>query len=352
MLYYRTKSEENLASLAAILADGKKDFVLWRLDVAHYYTKDGQPAGIEERKQHADAVETWLAMDEKTRKAAHQRAAMRETVRTKEERAAAILAAGVENLSRDDMAELLALVNVAYHSSGKIEGCASVDGCAACKFCQSMIAAAKNNPLMICGSCYAAADSYKEAAWRTHQLNARILSEVLFEKEELAALEIGSDLCRFNEDGDTVNVSHARNLLRIAKVNPGVSFGYWYKNKPAVEAGLIAEGHTSRDKLPGNIRFIHSSVLIGIPAAPAWFDDGIFTVYPDDVTTRAAILAGAHECNGRRCRECGYTCYLMQRRQAGPVYIAEYLRAGKAQRAAILEAYAAIPEDRKTAPRA
>ena len=280
-----------------------------------------------------------LAAEEarKAEKNAAKLAKMRARLDAMEKRAAEILAKG-DAMTAEDRRALLNLVNVAYHDSGKIEGCFSVDGSASCEFCQKMIAAAADNLLMICGCCYAAADSWKEAAWRRHKLNALILSSVLFTAEELRALPIDGQRCRVNEDGDTVNETHARNLLRIAETRPGTAFGYWYKNSPAVESGLKAEGYTTRETLPENVRFIHSSPLIGFPARATWFDDAIFTVWPDAATTAAAIAAGAHECNGRRCRACGFTCYLMQR-QPEPLHIAEVLRCGKAKRAAVLAAY-------------
>lgn len=262
---------------------------------------------------------------------------MRKKLDALEARAAEILKKG-DAMTAEDRRALLALVNVAYHDSGKIEGCFSVDGSASCEFCQKMIAAAADNLLIICGMCYAAADAWKEAAWRRHKLNALILSSVLFTAEELSALAIDGTRCRFNEDGDTVNVTHGRNLLRIAETRPGCNFGYWYKNAPAVEAALNAEGIRSRDALPANVRFIHSSPIIGVQVRPLWFDDATFTVYPDAATTAAAIAAGAHECNGRRCRDCGYWCYV-HKRQETPVNIAEVLRCSAARRAAIMAAH-------------
>lgn len=266
---------------------------------------------------------------------------MRANLAKLEKAAADILAKGPENLTHDERLQLLTLANIAYHDSGKIEGVYSVDSTAACEFCERMRKAAEEIILMICGCCYAAADAWKEAAWRRHKLNALIFSTVLFTVEELKTLSLPAavgTLCRFNEDGDTVNATMARNYLRIAAGRPGTMFGYWYKNAAAVQAGLHAEGIRTRDQLPANVRFIHSSALIGFPAAPLWFDDAIFTVHPDQETTDAAITSGAHACNGRRCRACGYLCYLMTR-QAEPVHIAEYLRTNKANRARIRSAY-------------
>lgn len=262
---------------------------------------------------------------------------MRDNLTKLETKAEELLSKG-DAMTTADRHELLSLVNISYHDSGKIDGVFSIDSSASCEFCQRMIEAAKTRVLMICGACYAAADAWKEAAWRRHKLNARILSTVLFTVEELASLSIPGLLCRYNEDGDTVNETMSRNYLRIAAAHPHTMFGYWYKHTAAVEAGLIAEGIRRREDRPENIRFIHSSVLIGFEAAETWFDDGIFTVYPDEETTLEAVRNGAHECNGRKCRDCGYTCYVMQRRPA-VVRIAEVLRTNAKRRAIILDAY-------------
>ena len=292
------------------------------------------------KNKHVPMTDAAAAAAEKeARKAATEKrlASMRANLEKLEKTAADILAKG-DSMTAADRLALLALVNVAYHDSGKIEGVFSIDSCAACDFCQRMRAAAVDNVLMICGACYAAADSWKEAAWRRHKLNALIFSSVLFTVDELKTLLIPGLLCRFNEDGDTVNETMARNYLRIAAAHPAVNFGYWYKNAPAVAAGLQAEGITTREQRPANVHFIHSSALIGFPAAALWFDDAIFTVYPDAETTAAAIAAGAHECNGRRCRACGFTCYMLQRRE-NVLYIAEVLRTNSKQRAIIRAAY-------------
>lgn len=274
--------------------------------------------------------------------AADANAARLEKMRAKltalETEAETIIALG-DAMSAADRLDLLRIVNVAYHDSGKIEMIYSIDSTAACDFCASMRKAAEDNILLICGSCYAAADAWKEAAWRRHKLNALIFSTVLFSKSELATLPIGS-ICRFNEDGDTVNETMARNYIRIILSHTATHFGYWFKNRPAVEAGLHAEGIHDREHLPANVRFIQSSLLIGFETSPAWFADAVFTVYPDAATTAEAIAKGAHECNGRKCRICGFTCYLAERRPE-PIRIAEVLRAGKERRARIMAAYLA-----------
>lgn len=260
-------------------------------------------------------------------------AAMRANLANLEKKADDILAKiANDTATAAERLALLSLVNVAYHDSGKIETIFSIDSTASCEFCEKMRAAAENNPLMICGGCYAAADSWKEAAWRRHKLNARILSSVLFTEAELSTLAIPGQHGRINEDGDTVNQTHGQNIIRIIKTHPATFFGYWYKNTPAVKAALQAEGITTREARPANVKFIKSSVLIGVRAVPDWFTDAVFTVYPDEETTLAAIAAGEFTCNGRKCLDCGYNCYSAAN---GVQYIAEVLRASKAKRAAI-----------------
>lgn len=334
MLVYITTTEKDARRVAACIHDGRRAFRIYT-DAGRAFTTTA--AGLEKtdaknipdaETERADAVRVNVSMTEKELINARRIAATREGLRSVEKTADDILKKRTENMTRADVETLLSIVRVAYHDSGKIEGCFSIDGCASCGFCQKMINAAACNPLMICGACYAARDRYKETSWRRHTLNARIMSTVLFTLEELATLPVNGRLCRFNEDGDTVNCIHARNLLRIAATHPETRFAYFYKNTAAVESGLNAEGYRTREQLPDNVIFTHSSVYIGIPARETWYDDNIFTVYPTPDTLRAALTSGAHECNGRRCRECGYNCFMMKRRPDA-IHTAEILRGVK-----------------------
>jgi hypothetical protein len=42
-----------------------------------------------------------------------------------------------------------------------------------------------------------------------------------------------------------------------------------------------------------------------------------------------ALARGEHECNGRKCMDCGFHCYTHHDASAGPVYVAEALRKPK-----------------------
>lgn len=343
MLLYKTN--ENPQGIAAIMADKKEAMAIWAADGTRYlFDKFGADIGADNALMHTDAVEISAGMTEKEIKNAHRIAACRRTIREKEERAAEIMAAGPDNVTDEQVRELLALVNVAYHDGGKIDGIYSVDGSVTCEFCARMRAAAKHEPLIICGGCYAAKDAYKEMSWRQHKLNARILSFKLYTVEQLKTFNLpdGEDI-RINEDGDITNVIHARNVLRMFTVFVLCSFGFWAKNSPDVEKALHAEGvHTRAEKLRKypNVRFVQSSILIGFPARPVWYADAIFTVYPDETTTAAAIADGAWPCNGRKCNDCGRHCYRPENNAADVENIAELLsRVSKATRAAIMDEY-------------
>ena len=345
-----------------LLSDGKNLFgIFFTPGVCEIYTAGGHLYKTERRNPDRDAVAVNLSGTSEERemaaKAARARAAGRETVRAIEEKAYALLEKG-DAMTAADRRALLSCVNVARHNSGKIEGAYSLDGSAGCAFCMRMRAAAADEPLIICGGCYAAADAYKEFSWRRHSLNARILSEILFTPEELGMLPIPADVeLRINEDGDTVNAIHARNVLRVIEIfrARGCRPGYWFKNTPAVEEGLRAEGVTGNaEKIRRYGRcFTQSSILIGFRARPVWFADRTFTVYPDEKTTADAIRSGAWPCNGRKCKECKWHCYPDDAETGTDAAeipdTAELLRCGKAARAEYLKAYnarkALFPED-------
>ena len=285
--------------------------------------------------------------EEKAMANARRLESMRRNLDALESKANAIMNKGAESVSYEEARTLLSLLKIAYHDSGKIEEIASIDGTSACEFCAKMRAAADDNNLIICGGCYAYADKWKEAAWRRHQLNARILSFVVYPKELLEKLAIPSILCRINEDGDVSNVTHARNILRIMEAFKFfTSFGFWYKNVSAVAEALKAEGVTNnaeKRRKYRRTRFVQSSVLIGFPAVPAWFSDVVFTVYPDKETTEKAIVEGAWECNGRKCKDCGFNCYDSERNtyDGNVQHVAEVLRCNANKRAEIMDAYRA-----------
>ena len=218
----------------------------------------------------------------------------------------AITANGTDNLTHAERIALINLYGVSHHDrGGKIEGIDSCDSsCHGCTFCQHMREAAEHDHLIICGLCY---DAEQETGYKSatitprHQLNLRIMANTLFEVDELATLST-RQIIRINSSGDLENVTHARNMIRIAKAKPWARVAIWTKNIPAIESALAEEGK------PINLIIVVSSPRINHPIRrPAWADY-TFTVYDADHID-AAIAAGAMPCNGTKCKICGYKCY-------------------------------------------
>lgn len=234
-------------------------------------------------------------------------------------------------LTTEDRIELLTIYAPSYHDSGKIEGITSLDSsCSNCEFCKHMLKAAESDETIICGLCYdKQQEAYKKHLRNRHSLNMLIMQEIEYTETELAHVNL-TKLSRINSSGDTPNETYARNMLRLAKVNPWVQMGYWAKHTAPVIKACDAVGK------PKNVTLIQSSIHIGKPAKLQRYFDYTFTVYPDKESTLKAIANGASECNGRKCRECGFKCYYGTHTGTD---IAEVLRgANKAKRAAIMAA--------------
>jgi len=218
---------------------------------------------------------------------------------------------------------LLKIYRPAFHKSGKIENIMSYDSTATnCEFCAAMRKAAENNPLHICGYCY---DYSQEHGYKgvnivnRHTLNMIIMSEIEFTVDELKMLPVAA-INRINSSGDVPNVTYARNMIKLCFAFQFVKFAFWAKNTAAVIAAVDELGK------PENVTLVQSSLIIGKPAALAKYFDFVFTVYLTRDDVDAAVAAGAGECNGKKCMDCGYSCYLDVWKKAGIVNIAEYLR--------------------------
>ena len=234
--------------------------------------------------------------------------------------------------THDDRMILLSIYNTSYHDSGKIEGMYSCDSsCGNCSFCQNIREKSKDNPFVICNYCY---DDAQEKRWKAvkdrHGLNLLIMSSERYTVEELATLKI-ENLLRENSSGDIENDIMAENYINIGYSHPTVDVGLFAKN--------VAPVIRATDKLgkPANMKYIQSSILIGTPAKRVKYFDYVFTVYATEAELQKALDAGACECNGKKCKDCGYKCYRRNGWKEGS-NIAEYLRLrGEKQRAELLK---------------
>jgi len=241
-----------------------------------------------------------------------------------------------ETFTMAESFQLVHTVSCAFHENGKIEDISSIDSsCSGCEFCNLMRKAAERDLTMICGSCYdAAQEAYKLYIKFRHQLNMIILSTVLFSVEELATIPATS-ITRINSSGDTPNTTYARNAIRFAMAHSYSKVAIWGKNVPAIEKAFDLEGK------PSNMAFIQSSIRINRPDKPSRYADSVFTVYLTEEDVQKAITAGAWECNGRKCRDCGFHCYDSEN-AANYANIAELYRGSKAQKKAIADALAKL----------
>ncbi|MDY4855943.1 MAG: hypothetical protein SO155_07995, partial [Candidatus Ventricola sp.] len=117
-------------------------------------------------------------------------------------------------------------VHFTLNHTGKMEGMQSLS--TSC-LCNPACAARMKDPSSICSHCFAAAMHKRYGALADcMENNSRILSGRLFEVSELPM--INAAFFRFEPFGDLINVTHARNYLRICKRNPWTRFALWTKN--------------------------------------------------------------------------------------------------------------------------
>ena len=231
-----------------------------------------------------------------------------------------ILSKDPESITAAERFQLIMIYQTSYHDSGKIEGIMSFDSsCHGCPFCNDARRAAANDPTIICRYCY----DHKQEETRVnvinrHQLNMLIMSTVEFTEEELSLVPV-SVLNRVNSSGDCPNEIYAVNMLRLSGLHLSVNFAMWAKNAKPVQAACERIGK------PDNMTLIYSSMRINhVCAIPKWFDH-VFVVAADkESVKRFLALPNAGECNGKKCRECGYKCYT-KAWKTGTVII-EYLR--------------------------
>ena len=215
-----------------------------------------------------------------------------------------------EEITESDRMQLIAILQAPYHESGKIEGIQSIDSSAHnCTFCNQM--RASKNPDLICHACYDyKLESFRENMKNRHGLQLKILSSVLFTGEELACLPIYTDKFRLDSCGDIENTTQARNYLRICKSHVRTTFTLWTKNLVAIRKALELENGK-----PENLIIIFSDPIINgcgkndtIFKAFPWIDYIFMVARKDDV--QSFLDMGMNECNGKKCKDCGYKCYI------------------------------------------
>lgn len=235
-----------------------------------------------------------------------------------------------EEFTQADKYRLLSIYRPSYHESGKIEGITSYDSTATnCDFCKLMRKASEEQKLHICGYCY---DYEQEHSFKgvnvlnRHTLNMIIMSHVEFEVEELRMLN-ASYINRVNSSGDVPNVTYARNMIKLAYAFINLRFAFWAKNTCAVKQACKELGK------PKNLVLVQSSCIIGyVPKLEEYFDF-VFVVFLTKEDIEEALKnKTCGECNGKKCKVCGYKCYSGEWIKEGVKVVCEFLRVTKDKR--------------------
>jgi len=160
--------------------------------------------------------------------------------------------------------------------------------------------ARSQNKDSICAHCYARKGlaMYKNARERYTE-NTKMLSSHDLESYETPV--INNIIARFETHGDLVNVTHAKNYLRICYANPWCTFSIWTKNPAFMDKAIQEMGK------PSNLICILSSEKVNAVHNnyKKWkWVDKVFTVYDKNFINENGIdiNCGAKSCV--TCRKC------------------------------------------------
>ena len=206
---------------------------------------------------------------------------------------------------------------VTTHSDGtKMEGIQSIStSCLANPICE----ARRKIEGSVCQKCYADSLGKMRKSLTKHLVdNMDILSKALLPERIAALVPISTVIARIESFGDVMNVTQARNYIRIIRTHKATKFGIWSKNLNLWGQAFEAEGK------PRNCTYVHSSAMVDIPdfILPRWrkYVDHVFTVWSHDIYD-ANYKGTPSECAGIRCMNC-LKCY----KRGGQFYINERLR--------------------------
>ena len=158
----------------------------------------------------------------------------------------------------------------------------------------------------VCSHCYA----YKQVESGVYpnqrkclERNGKALSSKLLKiVPNLSKLKY-HEIFRFESHGDVINVTNARNYIRIAKANPETRFAAWTKRPLIWKAALEKEGGK-----PDNLNLVYSSPQLNKSVTNIRekfpFFDVVFTVYEKGADTGSDFpcSCGPESCN--KCRFC------------------------------------------------
>ncbi len=191
------------------------------------------------------------------------------------------------------------VLHISENMTGKMSGILSISTlCLNNPRCIARMKSGEN----VCAHCFAAVTTSRYKALRENCAeNTDNLSAGLIPGANLPHFKKTVALVRFESFGDLVNVAHARNYIRIAKLNPHVHFALWTKNPDILAEAIAIDGK------PENLMTIQSSLKLDTPEQPAGdFIDKVFTVYRPETIDAEKININ---CGARDCASCA-ECYL------------------------------------------
>lgn len=126
---------------------------------------------------------------------------------------------------------------------------------------------------------------------------------------DAALPRVNAAVFRLNAGGELWNVTHARNMIRIAKHNPRTTFALWTHEPKLVQAAIKSEGK------PCNLVLVYSSMNYNKPDRKPKNFDKVFTVYTKDQDVD--INCGALKCfDCLKCYTVGEpTVYIKERKK-------------------------------------
>lgn len=184
------------------------------------------------------------------------------------------------------------------HPHGKMEGIPTIT---TSMMCNPICAKRAQDKTSICAHCYAqrGLKIYKAARDRYAENTEQLSSHDLMDYE---IPTINSRIARFESHGDLVNVTHAKNYLRICVKNPWCTFAIWTKNASFMDAAIQELGKP--DNLVCVLSSDHLNQVTQEYTKYPWVDK-VFTVFDKPFIKEHDVQIN---CGAKHCLSC-HKCY-------------------------------------------
>tara|TARA_Y100000310_G_C20541906_1_gene743710 strand:- start:445 stop:1035 length:591 start_codon:yes stop_codon:yes gene_type:complete len=157
------------------------------------------------------------------------------------------------------------------------------------EFCIKM----HKNTSVICHQCYSIRmlETYRKSCRKVWDDNGSELSKALLTNYP----KIKTELFRINSHGELINLTHARNMLNLARANPLSIIAIYTKRPSLIQQAIQLDG------LPTNVSLVYSVAKFNQTAPLPEYFHHVFSVFKQESKAHP-INCGARDCNS--CREC------------------------------------------------